>query len=554
MSISDVGSVPDAIARHAADAGDSPALTYLHDGESVSVSMTYTELDRRAAACAELLCQDAEPGDRIVISFPETVDFVVAFLGCLYAGLVAVPVYPPRRGGRHGTRLLSAAVEDSQPRIVWTSDASAFGVVDPDGEPTPRSWRPSAQDGPGWRLPAPDPAALAFLQYTSGSTSSPKGVMVSHGNLLHCERMIATAFEHSAASTFGGWLPVYHDMGLIAQILQPLTLGAHSVSMPPEAFLQRPARWLRMINRFGVRTSGGPNFAYDLCTQRIPDEDLLDLDLSGWEIAFNGSEPVRASTLAAFERRFARVGFRSAAAYPCYGLAEITLFATGPTKGSGYQTVDGSALVGCGHAWLDRTVRIVDPATLREAQGDEVGEIWLAGADVAGGYWRRPELSEQTFGARLAGDPRRFLRTGDLGRLTGEGELVVTGRLKDVIVLEGRNLYPQDVELSVDLSASAVRTGCAVAYEFADGDGRARLGIVAEVRQVDDGTDYRSVIGSIRRRVSSEHLVRADRVTLIAPGSIPKTTSGKLQRNATRAAVRDGALPVLACWPGSSDA
>src|SRR6185369_6010238 len=298
-----------------------------------------------------------------------------------------------------------------------------------------------------------DPEALAFLQYTSGSTSTPKGVMVTHANLMHNEAMIGQAFQQSADSVVVGWLPLYHDMGLIGNVLQPLHAGCRCVLMAPAAFLQRPRRWLEAVSRYGGTsegtTSGGPSFAYELCVRRIPPEQREGLDLRSWRVAFNGAEPVRAETMARFAEAFAPCGFDPAAFYPCYGLAEATLFVSGGEAGSlprEEPVTGGRPLVSCGHVWGGQRIAIADPETGAEMPPGAEGEIWVAGPSVAAGYWRNPEATERDFRARLIGREEPFLRTGDLGVMVGEGaagDLYVTGRIKDLVILRGRNHYPQ---------------------------------------------------------------------------------------------------------------
>jgi phthiocerol/phenolphthiocerol synthesis type-I polyketide synthase C len=395
-------------------------------------------------------------------------------------------------------------------------------------------------------------------------------VMVTHGNLLHAERMIAAAFEHSEESTLVGWLPLYHDMGLVGNVLQPLFIGAHSVLMPPEAFLQHPQRWLQAISRYGATTSGGPNFAYELCARRISPEQLDGVDLSCWSIAFNGAEPVRPRTIAAFSNAFACRGFSERAFYPCYGLAEVTLFASGGTKAarprlipidadalaSGTENVahdtrgqtdptpDDAVHVACGHGWLDRRIVIADPISGAEQPDGTVGEIWLSGADVTRGYWGRPEETQRTFAASLPNGDGPFLRTGDLGFVVGR-ELVVTGRSKDVIVVAGRNVYPQEIEATVEDSHPLIRRGCVAAFAY-EADGAERVGLVTELRTADVPTEHiDSVAPAIRREVATRHGVALHAVSLIVRGSIAKTSSGKVRRSECRRRMLAGELALL---------
>ncbi|HST63385.1 MAG TPA: AMP-binding protein, partial [Longimicrobium sp.] len=420
-----------------------------------------------------------------------------------------------------------------------------------------------ADEAAGWRDPEVSGDTLAFLQYTSGSTAAPKGVMVSHGNLLHNFAVIEGFTGYTPATRSVIWLPPYHDMGLIGGILQPLYTGYWAALFSPVAFIQRPARWLEAISRYGATSSGGPNFAYELCVHAVRPEERAGLDLSRWEIAFNGAEPVRAETLRAFAEAFAPNGFRSQAFFACYGLAEATLMVTGsdPAELPVERAVDAEALgegtvleaepegryrlVGSGRSAPSQRVIIVDPATLRECAPDRVGEVWVAGASVASGYWGRPEATAETFGAYEAGTGEGpFLRTGDLGFLDG-GELFITGRLKDLIVIRGRNHYPQDIEMTAARSHEGLRAGSGAAFSVDDG-GEERLVVVQEVsRQAAAGLDVEEVAAAIRRAVASEHGVQVHAVVVARTGGVPKTTSGKVQRRACRAAFLAGDLPLV---------
>ncbi|MEM6457511.1 MAG: fatty acyl-AMP ligase, partial [Acidobacteriota bacterium] len=476
----DVSTWIDLLRQRAADAPARPVYTFLADGETESATLTHADLDRHARRIAGQLAQaGAQPGDRALLLYPPGLDFIVGFWGCLYAGVIAVPAYPPRRQGKNGT--LAAIADDCRPAAVLSDaamapraralDAEAPALVD---VPRVRTDLADADDAPNdagarWIRPAIGGDSLAFLQYTSGSTSLPRGVRVAHRHLLHNAEAIRRGFSQDADKVVVSWLPLYHDMGLIGNVLQPLYTGARTVLMASASFLQKPARWLRAISRYRANASGGPNFAYALCAERIDEATKATLDLSSWQVAFNGAEPVRADTLERFADAFAACGFQRAAFRPCYGLAEGTLLVTTGTIGTPPPVVrvdadaladdrvapiadagsdadrDASArsrrdLVGCGRAWHEQIVRIVDPVTCRPCSADGVGEIWVAGGSVAGGYWNRPDDSEALFRARLADDPDAgpFLRTGDLGFLH-DGELYVTGRRKDLLIVRGRN-------------------------------------------------------------------------------------------------------------------
>ncbi|MEM8780878.1 MAG: fatty acyl-AMP ligase, partial [Cyanobacteria bacterium P01_G01_bin.49] len=453
--------------------------TFLDKGEAEKCSLTYGQLDKKARELGSILYNLGLQGKRALLMYSPGLDFIVAFFGCLYAGVIAVPVYPPKRN--QSLDRLQTIIKDCQATEVLTT-STIKGKLEESlvnyPELSSLKWLatdnlPKRISDKNFNLPDINQEDLAFLQYTSGSTGNPKGVMVTHGNLLHNERMIQQAFGHTDQTIFVGWLPLFHDMGLIGNILQPLYLGIPCILMSPVDFLQRPYRWLKAISDYGATTSGGPNFAYDLCVRKVTPEQLETLDLSSWKVAFNGAEPVRAQTLNAFAQKFAPCGFRPDAFYPCYGMAEATLFITGGLQSQvpKQKTIDEKALadnrivevssqqaqsqtlVSCGKAWLEQTLKIVDPNTLTECQPNQVGEIWLSGGSVAQGYWQQPQKTQETFEAYLANTQEGpFLRTGDLGFVAEDGELFVTGRLKDVMIIRGRNHYPQDIELTVEQS------------------------------------------------------------------------------------------------------
>lgn len=433
---------------------DKYAYRYLHRGEEETASFTYKELDIQAKAIASRLQSIVTLGERALLLYPPGIEFIAAFFGCLYAGVVAVPVYPPRRNQKMSR--LETIVKDAGATVVLTT-ASIQSQVESRLADNPDlkvlHWLATDEVeeklARTWQHPDINGKTLAFLQYTSGSTGTPKGVMLDHRNLLYNERTIEKAFGHSEKTVFVGWLPLFHDMGLIGNVLQPLYLGSTCILMSPGDFLQKPIRWLRAVSRYKATTSGGPNFAYALCASKLPPEQKVDLDLSSWEVAFNGAEPVRAETLEQFATAFEPYGFRREAFYPCYGMAETTLFVTGGFKQvePAIKTLKAKALeqnrvvvatdrddsvrrvVSCGKTWLDQKIVIANPEKLTACPNGEVGEIWIFGSSVAKGYWNRPEVTEQTFNAYLSGtNEGPFLRTGDLGFIE-EGELFVTGRL-----------------------------------------------------------------------------------------------------------------------------
>jgi amino acid adenylation domain-containing protein len=573
-----------ALRERAREHPERTAAIFLQDGETEADRRTYAALDLRARAIAARLQErGAQPGDRALLLDPPGLDFIDAFFGCLYAGVVAVPCHPPRPG-REQPRL-KAILADAGARFALTTAAIAgkLATLAADDPEIAELTRLASEDLPdglagAWQPPAVDSEALAFLQYTSGSTSTPKGVMVTHANLVFMERLIADVFRQDESSVVVGWLPVYHDMGLIGNVLQPLWLGATCVLMAPVAFLRRPRRWLEAISRYRATTSGGPSFAYELCADKIAEEDRRGLDLSSWRVAFNGAEPVRAAALERFAAAFAPAGFRREAFQPCYGLAEATLLVSGlrsvrSVGGPVLLEADATALeegkveegggrlrtlVGCGGVPAEQPVAVVDPATLRPCPPGRVGELWVRGPGVAAGYWRRPAETREVFGAVMEKhtdekegdtdgdtDGHGWLRTGDLGFLR-EGELFVTGRLKDLIILRGRNHYPQDLELTAERSAPGLAVGSSAAFSV-DFDGEERLVVAQEVapRARLDAAGLAAVAAAIRRAVAEEHEVQVWEVLLLKAGTIPKTSSGKIQRRATRVLYLDGALEPL---------
>lgn len=547
------------------------AFGFLPDGEiesDLSHTLSYHELDRQSRAIAAQLQALGLGGERALLLHPPGLEYIAAFFGCLYAGVVAVPAYPPRNA--RGTPRIQAVVKDAQAAIALTTRAwlpKVQALMAEKTHPEALQWFATNDLAPGveadWQAPFIHPDTLAFLQYTSGSTGTPKGVMLSHVNLLHNAAVTYRCMEHSPASTFISWLPMYHDMGLIGGILQPLYGGFPCLLMPPAAFLQRPYRWLQAISYYQGTTSGGPNFAYDLCVHKVTPEQRAALDLSTWSVAFNGAEPVRQDTLEQFATTFAERGFRQTAFYPCYGMAEASLIVSGGLKAASPQfktiqakaleqgqvkatnsELDAQTIVGCGQTMPDQQIVIAHPETRVRCQPHEVGEIWVAGPSVGQGYWNRPQETEETFQAYLAdsGDGP-FLRTGDLGFLD-QGELLVTGRLKDLIIIRGRNLYPQDLELTAERSHPVLRTGSGAAFTVTVGS-EEQLVIVQELefRQKPNSAE---VTGAIRRAIAEHHEVQASAVVLVKAGTIPKTSSGKIQRQACRRAFLAGTLDVVA--------
>jgi acyl-CoA synthetase (AMP-forming)/AMP-acid ligase II len=550
---------------------DQRAYAFLSDGESQGAHLSYAELDLKARAIGALLQEMKLAGERVLLLYPPGLEYIAALFGCFYAQAIAVPAYPPLRN--HSLARIEAIAADAQATVALTTGriqsdierrfAQEHGLVE-------LSWLAMDEDNlendlaEAWHAPEVHAGKLALLQYTSGSTGKPKGVMVSHGNLLHNLAMIHQCFEHTPQSRGVIWLPPYHDMGLIGGILQALYGRIPVVLMPPVAFLQKPLRWLQAITRYRATTSGGPNFAYELCIRKIKPEQKAGLDLSSWEVAFTGAEPVRAETIERFSAAFASCGFRREAFYPCYGMAEATLIVSGGVKSNSLvvRQIEAAALeqnrvvatsgkqesartiVGCGQTTPDQKIVIVDPETHTLCPPGKVGEIWVCGPSVTRGYWNRPPETEETFRAYLADTGEGpFLRTGDLGFI--DEELFVTGRIKDVIIIRGRNHYPQDVELTVEQSHPALLPGCGAAFSV-EIDGEERLVVVQEVaRTYLRKLDANEVVQDIRQAVAQHHQLQVHSVLLLNPGSIPKTSSGKIQRQACWAEFLSGRLNAV---------
>jgi amino acid adenylation domain-containing protein len=516
---------------------DQLAYRFLLDGAGAEVTVTYAELDRRARAIAARLAECEAPGERALLLYPPGLDYIAAFFGCLYAGTTAVPAYPPdpARLNRSVDRLASI-VADAQPALVLTTSEvlAALGALRTEGAgfvlPTAVATDEVPDDiASSWKPRAIDAESVAFLQYTSGSTSAPRGVVVSHGNLMHNSELIYQAFGHSPATRGVTWLPPYHDMGLIGGILQPMYGGFPVTLMSPVDFLRVPLRWLEAISRFRATTSGGPNFAYELCVRKTSAEERARLDLRDWSVAFNGAEPIRAQTLERFAAAFRPAGFRREAFHPCYGLAESTLMVTGGVPWlSGAGSDDRH--VSCGRPVGDQRIVIADTATGEQCAPGQVGEIWVAGRSVARSYWSGLEMSREVFGAHLAGtEEGPFLRTGDLGFVRA-GELFVTGRIKDLIIVRGRNLYPHDIELTAGRSHPALRPGCGAAFTVPGGDTEG-LVVAWELATPLGETDRDAVARAVRSAVADEHDVQVRTVVLLLRGGIQKTSSGKIQRS-----------------------
>ena len=548
------------------------AFVFLQDGETETECITFQQLDNRARKLASWLQQQAHPGERVLLLCPSGIEYIVGFFACLYAHLIAVPIFPPQRTRPHSR--IQAIARDAQARFAFTTDEilSSLEQLQLDSpEIEPLTWfseSSSAGVHPGdWREPAIKRDDLAFLQYTSGSTASPKGVMVSHANLIANLRMLRSMERSSPHSVYVSWLPLFHDMGLIGQILQPVFCNAMSVFTPPVAFIQKPARWLHLISHYRGTISKSPNFGFDLCVIKTSTEEREGLDLSTWKIAGCGAEPVRANTIDRFVETYHPFGFCRQSFYPGYGLAEATLFVSANVEAVDPLVIQvekaaleqgtvvvldrgkyGHTLVGCGKPSDGQQVAIVDPDTRRKCAPDRIGEIWVSGAHITQGYWGNPMETERTFHAYIEGSEEGpFMRTGDLGFLY-QGELFITGRIKDLIILQGANHYPQDIENSVENCHPALRIGNCAAFS-ADIEDEERLIIVQEVRREHQhNIDLEEIAHEIRWAIARDHGLRPHAILLIPSSRLPKTTSGKLQRNRCRAMFLQKKFDVLRVW------
>jgi len=563
------GTLAHCAAAWAAERGDAIAYTFLADGAADARSLTWAELHRRAGIGASALSAASAVGKPVLLMLPSGLEFVSSLFACWYAGAIPVPVCLPRH---HRTmNRLHALIADAGARFAFAEPnvQQRFSADEATRD---------AVSGLTWMTPTPagyeqdhaiDPQGcsqdVGLIQYTSGSTGTPRGVVVTNANLMNNNATIAEACGHDQKSTIGGWLPLFHDMGLIGLVSQAAFTGARCVYMAPERFLMRPWTWLQMISDYKICSSPAPNFGYDLCVEKVSEQQKQTLDLSGWRNALNGSEPVRPSTLQRFAAAFASRGFPESAFFPCYGLAEATLFVTGPGDGrcrtllnsDGTRAAPGSPTghVACGRSFGDTRVAIVDPQMRRRLAERTIGEIWVSGSSCAQGYWGKAQATAATFGTRMesaeAEDNCAWLRTGDLG-MQVDGELFITGRLRELIILAGRNLFPVDLEQTVE-KANAAIAGSATAAFSVDIDSAERLILAAEIRRelvgrgsaVADDIDLAAIARNVRAAIAAEHDVTPHEIVLLKPGALPRTTSGKLNRGAARQAYLDGVLDRL---------
>lgn len=554
------------------------AFTFLKDGEMESGCLTYQNLDGQARAIAASLQSVTSVGDRVLLVYPfnACLEFIAALFGCFYAGVIAIPTRPPQNPEEWAD--FRFRIQECQVDVALTSAAmidklqGSWQAQFPDGKNL--SWiatdRVLVANAANWQEQKIERDAIAYFQYTSGSTGTPKAVVITHGNVLqNCANFQQTFPTLDFRGV--GWLPLTHDMGLVAGVMQTIYAGAFTAFMSPIAVFQNPSRWLKAVSTYEATISGGPNFAYDICVQRVKPEEITDLDLSNWQIAGNGAEPVRSETLERFTEIFAPYGFRREAFYLSYGMAEATLVISGGAvnKTSTIQFVDEQALqqnrvvmvakdqpgaravTSCGHAWPGNRVIIVNPQTLTPCLSDGVGEIWVQGLGVSSSYWHRPEETGRTFQGYLADSGEGpFLRTGDLGFIHNH-ELFITGRLKDMMIFWGRNFYPQILEQTSQKSHPALSANASAAFSV-DVEGEERLIIVQEVNRHTlrklNSEQLAEIIAAIRQAMIMQHLVEVYAIALIKPSSLPKTTSGKVQRRRCRDLFLAGKLALVEQW------
>ncbi|MCU0467359.1 MAG: AMP-binding protein [Arcicella sp.] len=556
--------------HHALLNPDKRAYTFLTDGTDEETHITYKELDFKAKLVGANLQKMGLAGERILLLYPYGLDYIVCFLGCLYAGSIAVPAYPIRKN--QSLNRIEKIVSDSGAKLAMVHNK----VVDKAQFETSNILRGidlcSFSDFDDlslveqWVSPKANLDDVAFLQYTSGSTGIPKGVMITHLNILHNQEQIQQGFESDSDMVGVIWLPPYHDMGLIGGILQPIFTGAYCVFMTPEAFIQKPIRWFKAISKYRATTSAAPNFAYDLCVKNISIDQMEGIDLSSWKLASNGAETVRMETMQSFAEKFGSFGFKIENFYPCYGMAETTLLAAGGKAQTlpivKYLNKDkvkvnqvsfvtqkeelSRGYVSCGDPFCQQEIVISNPHTHEKLSENCIGEIWVSGKSIAKGYWNMPELTESAFGATLSGFPdKKYFKTGDLGFLN-EGHLYITGRMKDMMIIRGVNHYPQDIELTVEESHHTLRAGCGAVFSI-EVEGDEKLIVLQEVERVyTNNINVEEVYQAIRQAVSLEHGIVPHAIVLLRVMSIPKTSSGKIQHSACKEAFLNKELNVIA--------
>lgn len=555
--------------------GERHAYSFLIDGKKESDRITYNQLDQYARAIAALLQQKQAKGERALLLYPQGVEVIAAFCGCLYAGVIAIPVPPPESGRLKRTLpRLRSIVKDAQAKYALTTPSILeliSNIEDEFPEFEQMEWIDISQIDPAlaeqWQDPQIDKDYLAYLQYTSGSTSTPKGVMLSHHNLIHHCGYLQRACGYDENSVTVTWMPYFHDYGLVEGMMVPLYNCNPCYIMSPFAFIKRPIQWLRNMSKYKGTHSQAPNFAYDLCTRRVKPKQIAELDLSSWQAAGNAAEPINPEVMSKFVETFAPAGFKWSAFAPSYGLAENTLLAS--TKPIGTEPVflavettameqnkivvaatdktEGVRIMpSCGRLVCETEVVIVNPSTLQRCSADEIGEIWIKDPSVTQGYWQREEATQETFRAKITGESGHYLRTGDLGFMHA-GELYITGRIKDLIIIRGNNHYPQDIEWTVQQLHPALRPDYGAAFSIED-KGEEKLIVVQEVERRTENLNTEQLIVDIRQEIAEKHEIQVYGIVLGKPGNILKTASGKIQRRACKAKFLAGELNVIADW------
>lgn len=538
----------DVIGRHALRTPSRIALIWLENGEREARSVTYAQLDLNVRVRAAGLCRAGLQQQNVLLQLNNGIDFLESFLACLYAGVIPVPIAPPRPNRAPGALVGIAQHAGATALVGGERELSILRPMLGESLPSLMCLNVTEVDDSHEALCEASPAEIAFLQYTSGSTGAPRGVIITHSNLLSNEHAIQKTMALSDQTVFVSWLPLYHDMGLIGGALQPLFLGVPCVLMSPLAFLQRPVRWLAAIGRYGATTSGAPNFAYDQCVEKVTPEQRAGLKLSSWSVAFNGSEPVRRATLERFAAAFADCGFHRNSFFPCYGMAECTLLAAGVAPG--VEPTFKHEGVSCGSAVENTQVRIVDPGLRRPLPEGEIGEIWISGPAVSQGYYRNDPASAQVFGARLESEPAtNFLRTGDLGSIV-DGSLFIEGRIKDVLVIRGRKVHPHDLEDTASQCNALLVRGGSVALQLEREDGEWLIIVQEVTREGWRNANTHQLRGDIVQAISDEHGIQVREVLLVKPGRLPRTSSGKLRRSLCREMLQAGLFENATCRSG----
>ncbi|MES2825582.1 MAG: AMP-binding protein, partial [Pseudomonadota bacterium] len=532
------------------------AFTFIED-DGAKHQISFSDLHRAAQSISTCLTGKVKSGEAVVLLFPQGLEYIQAFLGCLYAGIVAVPLYPPK-SRNHAERVISA-IKDCDAKLALSCDEYK-PALDQDLTSLPViGFAELSRNLPVTSMPEPTPKQLAFLQYTSGSTGSPKGVMVSHGNILANLKSLQEATKCSASDVFCNWLPLFHDLGLVNTVLLPIYLGSHSVLMSPARFVKRPMAWFEAISEYRASICGAPNFAFDHCINRTHDIQENSINLSSWRVAFNAAEPIDINTIQKFSQCFSGLGFKESAFYPSYGMAEATVFISGCASSMsvlqqsfnadslkiGRVEIDQKSrnkqtLVACGMAQADHCIKIVEPELAVELSEDRVGEIWFSGPSVAQGYWNDIEKTKASFGARLPNDDREYLRTGDLGFMH-HGQLFISGRMKDVLIIKGRNYYPQDIEGVAYHSSNGLNQGGAAAFEV---HGRAVLVQEVDVRSQKQ-FDYAYACSNIQSAIYEHFEILLDDIVFVRARKISKTSSGKIQRALTKKQYMSGDINAL---------